>query len=193
MVGRLLEKLRVRRNPDPRDWLFDMLPPRPACAEIGVWQGNFSNRILVLANPSVLYLIDPWSYAPDTGSPLYGNGSQAAMDEVHAGVRRRFASELKHNRVVIIRESSVAAAARIPDGALDLAYIDGDHRYEAVRADLIAYWPKVKKGGLLVADDYGEDHRWWGDGVTRAVDEFCTERGLAAVSKKDLQAVIRRE
>uniref|UniRef100_A0A914WZV0 Class I SAM-dependent methyltransferase n=1 Tax=Plectus sambesii TaxID=2011161 RepID=A0A914WZV0_9BILA len=35
----------------------------------------------------------------------------------------------------------------------DMIYIDGDHEYEGVKADLAAYYPIVKKGGLFFGDD----------------------------------------
>ena len=43
----------------------------------------------------------------------------------------------------------------------DLLLIDGDHGYEGVRADFINYVPLVKKGGLVLMDDYG--NKSWPD------------------------------
>ena len=37
---------------------------------------------------------------------------------------------------------------------LDLVFIDGDHAREAARADLGAYVPKLKPGGLLLMHDF---------------------------------------
>jgi hypothetical protein len=37
---------------------------------------------------------------------------------------------------------------------IDLLYIDGDHSYESVISDFELYFPLVKKGGLIVFDDY---------------------------------------
>ena len=72
----------------------------------------------------------------------------------------------------VSRMRSPDAAAQLEDACLDWAYIDGDHTYEAVKADLHAYWRLLKTGGLLAGDDYGLAG-WWEDGVTRAVDEFA--------------------
>ena len=50
---------------------------------------------------------------------------------------------------------------------VDLVFIDADHRYEAVKAD-IEYWlPKVRKGGVICGHDYGTF-----DGVKRATNEI---------------------
>jgi hypothetical protein len=36
----------------------------------------------------------------------------------------------------------------------DLAYIDGDHRRDAVMADTLKTWPMVVPGGVVIWDDY---------------------------------------
>ena len=48
---------------------------------------------------------------------------------------------------------SVEAARRFPDESLDFVMIDGAHDYKSVRADVRAWFPKVKRGGLLAGDD----------------------------------------
>jgi hypothetical protein len=50
---------------------------------------------------------------------------------------------------------------------LDWIYIDGDHTYEGCLADIAAWSPFLKFGGLMVFDDY--EVPWWS--VTEAVDE----------------------
>lgn len=161
---------------------------RPVCAEVGVWRGNFSERMLRLARPTLYYLIDPWRYMPESGSKLYGEGAQTEMDAIYESVLRRFARD----PVLILRMTSIEAAREIPDETLDLAYIDGDHRYESCLTDLRIYWRKIKPGGLVVADDYGVDDCWWGDGVTRAVHEFSVEAGVSLIEQCDHQAAFRK-
>ena len=46
---------------------------------------------------------------------------------------------------------------------LDWIYIDGDHSYEAVKADLKAAMQAVKRGGFICGDDM-QTSQWWGDG-----------------------------
>lgn len=48
---------------------------------------------------------------------------------------------------------SVAAAAQFADASLAMVMIDGDHSYAAVKADVRAWLPKVKPGGMLAGDD----------------------------------------
>jgi predicted O-methyltransferase YrrM len=46
-----------------------------------------------------------------------------------------------------------------PDIAFDLIFIDGDHSYDAVKADFLAYSPLVRAGGLVALHDIVPDHR----------------------------------
>jgi predicted O-methyltransferase YrrM len=53
-----------------------------------------------------------------------------------------------------VRLTSVEAAATYEDSSLDFVFIDADHSYESVREDIIAWWPKVKAGGIISGHDY---------------------------------------
>lgn len=35
----------------------------------------------------------------------------------------------------------------------DLVFIDGDHSYEGVKADILAHWPSIEVGGVIVFHD----------------------------------------
>jgi hypothetical protein len=150
--------------------------------EIGVWAGDLSAAILRAVRPVQLHLLDPWAFAPDERyeQAWYGGaraGSQAEMDEVYKRVLQRFETEIADGAVVIHRSTSAEAAAGFEDASLDWVYVDGNHLYEYVRADLELFAPKVRPGGLLAGDDYGAPG-WWEDGVRRAVDRFLvTEAG----------------
>ena len=167
--------LRSRLNDSARQALLRMMPKDSICAEIGVWEGEFSQRILHTVQPRRLHLIDSWQYQGDETYQLawYGRraGSQAHMDALYGTVCRRFQREAEAGQVVIHRQSSGEAAGGYPDGYFDWVYVDGNHLYEFVRRDLDLYAPKIKIGGYLAGDDYAEGG-WWQGGVKRAVDEF---------------------
>ena len=57
----------------------------------------------------------------------------------------------------IVAESGAAAQAWTK-GAIRLLFIDGDHRYPAVRQDLDLWSPHVTAAGLIILDDVGEHH-----------------------------------
>ena len=175
--------------------LLDALPKGGVGVEVGVWRGDFSARILEIARPRKLHLVDPWLAVREEGyeGARYGgelDDGQAEMDAVYAAVLERFARERGRGIVEVHRTTGVDAAARFADGELDFVYVDGDHTYEAVKADLAAYAPKLRPGGLLAGDDYGVAG-WWEDGVTRAVDEFVAAGGAEVVSLDANQFVLR--
>ena len=51
----------------------------------------------------------------------------------------------------------------------DVIHIDAAHEYEAVIADIKAWWPRVRPGGILLGDDW---NLGW-QGVDKAVREFA--------------------
>lgn len=174
--------------------LLDNLPKNGVGVEVGVWRGDFSARILDVARPKKLHLVDPWQAIGEERyeGARYGGDldeGQAEMDAIHAFVLERFAREREQGLVEVHRATSGEAAAAFPDGGLDFVYVDGDHTYDAVKADLEAYAPKLRDGGLLAGDDYGVTG-WWEDGVTRAVDEFVATGRAEVVSLENNQFVL---
>jgi hypothetical protein len=159
-----------------RYWLLLKLRRRGGTgAEVGSWKGDSAARFVRWVKPQRLTLIDPWQHTEMAGceSAMYaGRGGQAGMDCIYETVLARFTDEIARGRVVVRRETSLRAAADWADGPLDFVYIDGDHTYDAVLADLKAWWPHVKPGGVLTGDDFDRPG-WWQNGVTKAVTAFA--------------------
>lgn len=61
--------------------------------------------------------------------------------------------------MTLIKALSTDAARRFDDGYFDWVYLDALHTYDAVVQDLRAWWPKLREGGLLSGDDYGDKLR----------------------------------
>ena len=172
---------------------MDVLPRQGVIAEVGVWQGAFSKQLLDRLEPVRLHLVDPWAFVPQYNESWYGGSvaqSQDDMDAIFQGVRDRFASEIGVGRVILHRLTSSDAAASIGARWFDAVYIDGDHTYDAVRADLHAWAPLLKSDGVLAGDDY-EKGGWWHGGVKRAVDEFA-ESGTWRLTIIGRQFMFRR-
>lgn len=154
-------------------WLKDI--EAPVGAEIGVFAGELSQRLLKREDLR-LYLVDSWTaqHAPE----------YAASGDFHAGLSQakqdyycRLAKEMVSfagKRAQILRQDSREAAQSIPDGSLDFVFIDADHSYEGCRADILAWLPKVKPGGVVSGHDY-ENTDYPKFGVKRAVDELFQE------------------
>lgn len=58
--------------------------------------------------------------------------------------------------VVGLVGDSVHISKLMPDGVLDLIFVDGAHEQDAVTADLDAWWPKLRPGGVFCGHDIGQ-------------------------------------
>ncbi|SDW59415.1 Methyltransferase domain-containing protein [Ruegeria halocynthiae] len=165
-------KQRERKDALRREMLKTM-PHGKLSVEIGVWRGEFSQILLEELSPSKLCLIDPWGVQPDPdgGASLAGARSQDDMDRIYDAVKDRYSTEIAKGQVSLIRDFSIPALRLFEDQSIGFAYLDGDHSYQGVKADLEALLPKMIEGGVIMLDDY---HRrgWWKDGVMRAFHEF---------------------
>src|SRR3974377_1352387 len=125
--------------PRDRPALLQRLPRQAVGAEVGVWRGDFSALLLQFAAPEELHLIDPWRFRPELPNRWYGGKlakDQRGEDRVHlaGGQRCRGASSVRVHRL-----TSIDAAQTFADDYFDWIYIDGDHSYDAVLADLKAW------------------------------------------------------
>lgn len=139
--------------------------------EIGVALGG--NAESILKNTNVTYFgVDPYLYNYDPKDQFSADvarycslGGQKSFDYLHEWVKN-YKLATYQERCHLIRETSVNASLLFDDNSLDCIFIDGDHRYEAVLQDLAAWYPKLKKGRLILGDDY------WMPSVASAVDQF---------------------
>ncbi|MEP2030276.1 MAG: class I SAM-dependent methyltransferase [Paracoccaceae bacterium] len=166
-------KKRRQSKEKVRKIFLSRLPKGKIAVEIGVWQGDFSGTILEYIEPDKLYLIDPWENVTDGShtEAFVGRTENSKMERIFKKVQKRYEDEIEDGQVEIVRDWSVSALEKFKRNSIDFAYVDGDHSYEGVQADLEALFPKMALGGIMAFDDY---HRrgWWGDGVIRAINEF---------------------
>jgi predicted O-methyltransferase YrrM len=71
------------------------------------------------------------------------------------------------NKIKTIVSLTDEAAQYFEDGSVDVIFVDGGHSYEVVKADILAWLPKMKKGGIMAGHDY---NAW--QGVNKAVTEI---------------------
>jgi FkbM family methyltransferase len=166
--------------------LVNELYPEGKGVEIGVLRGDYSKIILERWHKGELFLIDTWRHI---GHYIDMNGRD---DQYHYDCLIETCKNIKpwEDRTHIIRMDSVKSADMFPDEYFDFIYIDADHSYEGVVKDIVAWWPKIKKGGLFCGDDYiPDDGDIWltgqGEpiyagkfGVRKAVNEFVKDKNL---------------
>lgn len=161
-----------------RERLLARMPKGGIAAEIGVWQGRFSEKILALTEPAALHLIDPWLYQPEFGNTGFGKKkNEHAMEAMYRDVVARFAAD---PRVTVHRATSEAALAAFPDAHFDWVYVDGNHNEPFVGNDLALCRRKVKPGGIIAGDDFNWQAEACGAPVRRAVEALAADLGPKA-------------
>lgn len=137
--------------------------------EVGSWMGASACHMASLAPTALIYCVDTFEGSAEHQGPSLprdSNGRITLLDTFNNNVRDRG----HQDHIVTVVSRSVAAAENEFKSwgfLADLIYIDGSHAYEDVKADLAAYWPLLRSGGVMFGDDYIE----WPT-VRRAVDEF---------------------
>lgn len=137
--------------------------------EIGVKGGCTSEMLLDNLPLKHIYMVDPWEgddYTIATG-PECPVLQTLDRGKVYKLVCDKFNNKF-FERHTIIKQKSNECVNLIPEN-LDFAFIDGDHTYDAVYLDLELYVPKIKRGGLLIGDDYELKQ------VRRAVEKYTKE------------------
>ena len=128
--------------------------------EVGVCAGRTTEAMLAALPNLQLIGVDPWvPYSEVARDGTWHTDNQALAEQV----RERYPDRLR-----FIREPSLVAVREFEDASLDFVFIDGDHRYEPCLADIEAWTPKVRPGGMVIGHDF--NHPRW-TGVTQAVRE----------------------
>lgn len=114
--------------------------------EVGTEQGEYA-EVLCKANPGLdLTCVDAWT--------AYHGYREHVSQEKLDGFRDATVERLKPYDCTILNAFSVDAARGWTDGSLDFVYIDASHRYEQVVADIAAWEPKVRPGGIVAGHDF---------------------------------------
>jgi hypothetical protein len=139
--------------------------------EVGVLQGSFSKNILDSWKGRKLHLVDLWAEHEDYDEKFHNheNNYDIAITKLKP----------YESRIQFHRGFSSIVAETFLDDSIDFVYLDANHSYDGCLEDIHAWYPKLKKGGLLCGDDYhaGDsiDYNGCVFGVTKAVDEFALQ------------------
>jgi len=126
--------------------LLEQMPKNSICAEIGVYEGTFSQKILEICEPKLLFLIDP-----EPQEIFYYN--------------QQF---LEGNFLLY---KITLEDAKLQNNYFDWVYLDTTHEFLDTYNQLKICYKKVKRNGFITGDDYFECF----NGLQKAVDFFLRQ------------------
>jgi hypothetical protein len=164
------------------EWLIERAKGAETFAEIGCWQG-ITTRNVASNCKATYYAVEHFEGSPELNGQWEGPEQQfqAFLSNTHG-----------LTNVKLVPMKSVEAAKTLSNVAFDVVFIDAAHDYDSIKADVEAWAPLVKSGGILCGHDYG----WFvkngaADGVTRYVRE--TFPGFRVVPQSAIWYVKRGE
>tara|TARA_R100000900_G_scaffold84845_2_gene66790 strand:- start:85 stop:654 length:570 start_codon:yes stop_codon:yes gene_type:complete len=131
-------------------------------AEVGVRTGWYAKYILDNTDMKMI-AIDPWE----------PNAELQHADRAYQECLKRLSPY--GDRVEMVKAYSPAVTSTYKDGSFDFVYIDALHDYDSVKKDIVAWWSKIRVGGILAGHDYSPS-QW--PGVVHAVYEFAHENKI---------------
>ena len=131
--------------------------------------------------------VDPWRSGYDA--------ADIALHCYMSAVEKEFdKNTASYPNVNKLKMTSLEAVNLFEDHSLDFVYIDAIHTYEAVKSDINAWLPKVKKSGLIGGHDYcrmmlsfGKFTGWEGSG--QAVDEILSRPNMIFVDHSWIKVI----
>lgn len=167
------------------------VPEGMCIVEIGPFTGKstaFMGRGCA-ANNTFIYTYDLWE---KNKRPISGSGKKIVQtrDESFFLFTDNMKKSGLNSRVFPLNVDSVQGATEWPEDAapIGLMYIDGDHRYPGVKADIEAWLPKVAGGAPIIFDDYYSNR-----GVKQAVDEWCSTTDWQIVDHTERFVVLQED
>lgn len=138
-------------------------------AEVGTCYGHYALKLFKHIPGLTLLMVDNWDNAETRHRENKREGHN---------VEKECRERLAPYDAVIVKKDSVEAAKFVADNSLDFVYIDAAHDYDNVKADIAAWVPKVKTGGIVSGDDYYIFPNSGNDGVIKAVDEYVAAHNI---------------
>lgn len=160
--------------------------------EIGCFEGLTTNYICenLLTKSGRIICVDPLEDVYLTENLSKEDIDRNESLQYFKGQYERFVKNTIGNPVELVRKKSSDAFSYINQYCFDFAYIDGDHREEAVYQDGKNVFPLIKMDGYILFDDYE-----WDEGTKMGIDRFINEYSIhkrIRVLIKDYQVLIQK-
>ncbi|MFB2918612.1 MULTISPECIES: class I SAM-dependent methyltransferase [Aerosakkonema] len=149
------------------------LPSGANSVELGSYKGRSSVAIAsVLPSNGVLYCVDRFQ----------GSEEQKKSHIDTSNLLEAFTNNIEcfgvKDKIYTLQMSTTEASKKFEPESIDPIRHDAAHDGDAVKADLLNWYPKLKQGGYLFCDDYAPN---WA-GVMRAIETVGLEGKVVAAS-----------
>lgn len=177
----------------PSNW-YTLINPKPYSLkpikylEIGAFCG--ANAIFFAKSygkhkDSEIHCVDPWIDHDDYGE------YKGTIENVYNIFNENVATNNLEDKIKVHRGFSHVEVLKFDDEMFDIVYIDGNHEPEYVLEDAVMCFRKLKKGGIMIFDDY----TFGGDmGTKKGVDAFLNSyfKRYIYISLKNDQVFIKK-
>lgn len=141
--------------------------------EIGVGSGVNMAQVMEACPDLIYFGIDPFKVYDEYKDDINATDIRIMRNKIKAErLFKQYATQWSY----LFENRSIDIPEMFDDESIDLVFVDGNHDYEYVKADLQIYWTKIRKGGVMIGHDYFLDQMF--PGVKRAVDEFVEFNNL---------------
>lgn len=115
--------------------------------EVGVKKGEFAlHNLQNWPLNREYWLVDLWKHQDN----YYDNSNKKDKDHQAYYKTAMKALDKYKTQIRVCRNYSTLCATQVPDEYFDFVYIDARHDRKGCHEDLVAYWPKVKQGGMVL-------------------------------------------
>lgn len=157
------------------DLIHDYIHEASVMVEVGNYAG--ASTELFALHCARVDAIDPY----DLIEQEWGQETIEQLKEAE----KRFVERMNiYDNVNKIKDFSLNAVKLFADNSLDLAYLDGDHRHQAVISDIESWMPKIKVGGIIGGHDYYGDVKDAVDSVVGKPDKIYMDSSWAWTKKE---------
>lgn len=158
-------------------------------AQVGVYKGGTAKIIVTCFRHTQqkVYLFDTFEGLP----PVSAHDGDKTVTDKHFKFEDVILSDLKNDfaqfpHVEFRQGLFPSTAVGLEHKKFSFVYLDAD-LYESTRDGLNFFYPRMVPGGVILLDDYKSD-TW--PGVIKAVDEFCAQQGISAITTTWWQGLI---
>ncbi len=152
------------------------LSNKSTIVELGTWLGSSLCFLVHAAEENnkqfTIYSVDTWNGADGDIEHEQIINAMGGSDRLYEKFLDNMLEAGCLSKIIPLRTTTIEASKQFKDNSIDFIYVDAGHLYHEVKADMEAWWPKLKVGGRFAGHDYFYGEPTSIDGVIKAVNEF---------------------